>query len=281
MSGRHGLQEKIVGVITGASSGIGKALAIVLAERFKARLVLNARTEETLEETARLVNKAGGQAIISAGDIADSNVASLLPKTCLDNFGALDLLVNNAGLANPGPIQTLSPDDWHKVFAVNFFGALYATYAALPQFLQQGYGKIVNVASVAGKIAFPGSVCYSASKFALTGMSEGMAGELCSKGIDVITVCPGWVRSQFFSKNQVADHKNPTLIALKTDMEGWLMRNCLSISAEKCAHEIVKACEKGGPQEIVLTAPGIVVERLNGIFPSLAFRLAAKIPPER
>lgn len=281
MISRHGLQENVAGVITGASSGIGRALAILLAKKYKARLVLNARTSETLDETIELVHKAGGQAIGLPGDVGNKDTACLLPQTCLEKFGTLDLLVNNAGLAKPGPILSLGPDDWSQVFAVNFFAPLWATYAALPHFVQQGHGKIVNIASVAGKIAFPGSVCYSASKFALTGMSEGMAGELLSKGIDVITVCPGWVRSEFFSKNAVVSQKNPTLIAEKNSLEGWLMRNVLSISSEKCASDIVSACEKGGPQEIVLTAPGKFFERLKGIFPSFTFYLASKIPPER
>ncbi|HEY9714328.1 MAG TPA: SDR family oxidoreductase, partial [Chroococcales cyanobacterium] len=207
------LSKNFAGVITGASTGIGKALAVRLARDFQARLVINARTEQALESTRKLIEQHGGEAIVVAGDVGVKDVAAGLVKTCIARFGTIDLLVNNAGLARPGTVTRLQPEDWEAVFAVNFFAPLYATYAALPAFAEKGAGKIVNISSVAGKVAFPGSVCYAASKFALTGMSEGMAAELANQGIDVLTVCPGWVRTEFFSKNSVIDEKNPTLIA--------------------------------------------------------------------
>jgi len=281
MSRVSGLKKGLAGVVTGASTGIGRALAVLLAKQLKARLVLNARTLQTLEETADAVRRAGGEAVVAVGDISQRQLAQSLPDKCLQAFGSLDMIVNNAGLAKPGPIESLTPDDWQRVFQVNFFAPLYLTYAALPHFRAQRYGKIVNVASVAGKVAFPGSVCYAASKFALTGMSEGLAAELARYGIDVITVCPGWVRSEFFSKNEVRDEKNPTLIAQKNSPAGWLMKYCLSISSEECANEIVRACRRGGGREIVLTGPGVLVERLAGVFPSVVQTLITKVPADR
>lgn len=272
------LKNGLVGIITGTSSGIGKALAVQLATRYRANLVINARSEKLLQETAQLIEKAGGRAICVPGDIAQKKLPGQLVELCLDNFGDIDLLVNNAGLAKPGALTKLTPEDWERVFAVNFFAALYSTYAALPHFLKKKFGKIVNISSLAGKVSFPGSVCYAASKFALTGMSEGMAAELACQGIDVLTVCPGWVRTEFFSKNQMMDSKNPTMIAQQNNLKGWLMRHCLSISSEKAASEIVDALEKGGSGEIVLTAPGVVIERLKGLFPSATFRLCKNIP---
>jgi NAD(P)-dependent dehydrogenase (short-subunit alcohol dehydrogenase family) len=278
MSRTTGLKKGLAGVVTGASTGIGRALAVLLAKQLKARLVLNARGAETLNEAADEVRAAGGQAIVVIGDIGQRDLAESLPARCLEEFGSLDIIVNNAGLAKPGPVESLTPDDWHRVFQVNFFAPLYLTYAALPHFREKGFGKIVNVASVAGKVAFPGSVCYAASKFALTGMSEGLAAELGRQGIDVITVCPGWVRSEFFTKNDVRDQKNPTLIAQQNSPAGWLMKYCLSISSEQCAREISNACRKGGGREIVLTGPGVLVERLAGVFPSLMQTLIARVP---
>lgn len=281
MTRRSILKPQLAGIITGASTGIGRALAVELAKRFSARLVLNARNQQLLIETAELVKASGGQAIVQAGDIAQESVVKRLSDLCLDNYGQIDLLVNNAGLARPGPVASLTTADWRYVFDINVFGALQATYAVLPQLLKQGSGKIVNVASVAGKVAFPGSVCYSASKFALTGMSEGMAAELYPSGIDVITVCPGWVRSEFFSNNQVPDQSNPTIIAETGGWKGFIMRNWLSISSEQTAVDIIRACQRGGPQEIILTGPGVIIERLMGMFPGLVFRLCRKIPANR
>ena len=249
------LKLQFTGVITGASTGIGKALAVLLAQRLKARLVINARTEEALSETKALIEAAGGKAAIMAGDVADHGVPQRLIDYCVTEFGEVNLLVNNAGLAKPGSVMSLTPADWERVFAVNFFAPLHATYAALPHFLQNKKGKIVNISSVAGKVSFPGSVCYSASKFALTGMSEGMAAELQCKGIDVITVCPGWVRTEFFAKNQVMDAKNPTLIASKGDISGLLMKHVLSISSERAAEHIYQALQKAADKKLFLPHP--------------------------
>lgn len=274
------LKTGFAGVITGASTGIGEALAVLLADQLKAKLIINARTEEALTETKAVIEKAGGQAVIVAGDVGTDGTAASLVERCLQEFGDIDLLVNNAGLAKPGSVMNLTPQDWERVFAVNFFAPLHTTYAALPHFVANKKGKVVNISSIAGKVAFPGSVCYAASKFALTGMSEGMAAELQNHGVDFITVCPGWVRTEFFAKNAIMGSKNPTLIAEKTDLRGILMKYVLSISSENAAGSILKALQKGGGQEIVLTAPGVAVERLNALFPSAVFGMSKRIPTE-
>ncbi len=274
----RGLRREASVIVTGASTGIGRALAILLARKYGARLVLNARSEEDLKETARLVLQEGGQAECIIGDIASEELCSNMVETAISRFGGVELLVNNAGLAIAGPVPALTVNDWRRVFEVNFFSALNLTYGVLPRFLEQGRGKIVNVASVAGKVAFPGSVCYASSKFAMTGMSEGLAAEFAGK-LDIITVCPGWVRTEFFKKNNSYD--DPSVIAERNDFRGWLMRNVLSISSEQCAEDIVKAVEKGGSHEIVLTAPGKMIERLSGICPDLTSYLATLVPAER
>lgn len=275
----RGITRGAATIITGASTGIGKALAVRLARRKGCRMVLNARNAEVLEETAKAVRTAGGEALCVAGDIADPQVVKSLVAMCKEQFGGIDVLVNNAGLAKTGPMHKLNVDDWRYVFEVNFFAPLMLTYEVLPHFFEKRSGKIVNVASVAGKIAFPGSVCYSASKFALTGLSEGMAAELSWRGVDVVTVCPGWVRTEFFKKNSSSE--DPSEIAMRKDIQGWLMRNVLSISSEQCADNIISACEKGGCHEIILTKPGVVMERISGIAPNLTFQLARYVPANR
>jgi short-subunit dehydrogenase len=280
MSRNKGLEKGCAAVITGASTGIGRALAVLLAQKYGARLVLNARTQQTLDATAEVVVKHGGQAVTVPGNVGNTELTKVLVETCVEKFGDIDLLVNNAGFAIPGAVTSLVPRDWEEVFAVNFFAPLHATYAALPHFLKKRQGKIVNISSVASKVSFPGSVCYSASKFALTGMSEGMAAELERKGIDVITVCPGWVRTEFFVKNSVPEMSNPTLIAQKNDLKGLVMKHLLSISSEECACDIEAALRRGGSGEIVSTIPGRLVERLNGICPEAVAMLTKLIPVE-
>lgn len=275
---RGKMPDGLRAVITGASTGIGRALALQLARESKAQLLLNARGVEDLERTAEDVHKAGGKAACVSGDVSDAEVCSKILSSCKSEFGGIDILVNNAGLTRGGPMKDLKIEDWRYVFEVNFFAALGLTYGVLPTFLEQGYGKIVNVASVAGKISLPGTVCYASSKFALTGFSEGMAAEFAGK-IDVITVCPGWVRTEFFKRNKTAG--DPTAIAEEESVRGWLMKNMLSISSEEAANDITRALRKGGSHELILTAPGVVVERMSSLFPEFTHYLSSFIPADR
>lgn len=274
-----GLANGSVIIITGASTGIGRALAMKLAKKYKAKLALNARSSAELEECANKVRELGGEAVTICGDISDPAIIQGVIEKCRGTFGTIDVLVNNAGFAIPGPMPKLAIDDWRKVFEVNFFAPLQLTYAVLNDMLTKRHGKVVNIASVAGKLAFPGSVCYASTKFALTGFSEGMAAELGPKGIDVITVCPGLVRTEFFRKNRNAH--DVTAMAEEKNLQGWLMKNVISISSEDAADEIIKACERGGCQEIVLTAPGKFLERIAGIYPPAAFWLSRFVPADR
>ncbi len=275
---RNGLKPAFPGIITGASTGIGRGLAIKLASEYRARLVINARSAEALADTKRAIESQGGMCFTVVGDISDATVREKLVETCISKFGGVDLLVNNAGLATPGLVSNLSTDAWRQVFEVNFFACLDSIYRVLPQFKIQGYGKIVNISSVAGKVAFAGSVCYSASKFALTAMSNGMAAEFAGQNIDVLTVCPGWVRTEFFEKNAVAAVKNPTLIAQENNLKGWLMREVLSISTEQAVNEIETALKKGGSHELVMTAPGKLAERIQGVAPHLIQAINRRLP---
>lgn len=266
-------------VITGASTGIGRDLAIMFAKNFKAKLVLNARSADGLSETAKLAEAAGSEVVTVCGDIADQQVLQAVEQQTRSRFGVPDVLVNNAGFAIPGAMHSITLDDWRKVFEVNFFSPLHLTYAFMPEWINLRKGMVVNIASVAGKIAFPGSVCYASTKFALTGFSEGMAAELGPKGIDVITVCPGLVRTEFFRKNK--NRNDITTMAEQKNLYGWILKNIASISSEEAAAQIMKACQRGGCQEIVLTAPGVFLERLAGIYPPGAWWLSRFVPADR
>lgn len=266
-------------IITGASTGIGRGLALLLAEKYKAHLVLTARSEGDLTSAAEQIVALGGKAETVVGDIAAEGMIDTLVEKCLTAYGGIDIIVNNAGMAIPGKFEALSMSAWRRLFEVNFFTPLALTYAALPHLKKSNAGKIVNVASVAGKISFPGSVSYCSSKFALTGLSEGLAAEIGNL-VDVITVCPGWVRTEFFEKNAVAGQKNPTLIAERHDLSGVLMKHVLSISTKQCASDIERALARGGSHELILTLPGQFAERLHGVAPGLMRFIARGIPAE-
>ncbi len=264
-------------IVTGASTGIGRGLALHLARFYKANLVLTARSQKDLESCAEEVKKFGGEAKILAGDITDPNTLEQLVTMCTTAYGGIDLLINNAGMAVPGKFETLKVEDWRRVFEVNFFSALQLTYAALPHLKSSSRGKIVNISSVAGKVSFPGSVCYCSSKFALTALSNGLAAELAPSNIDVITVCPGLVRTEFFEKNKSPNSRNPNVIAEQKDLRGFLMRNVISISTEDCVKEIVQALNKNHSQELILTIPGKFIERLNGLAPNVVSHLSRRL----
>jgi short-subunit dehydrogenase len=265
-------------IITGASSGMGKALAIKLAKDHQAKMVLNARSEAALTQTKEMVEKAGGEAVIVTGDVGQADLPQKLVDAAFDKFGGIEILINNAGFAKPGPMQNLTPKDWEDVFQVNFFAPLRLTYLVLPHFIEKSHGTIVNISSVASKVSVPGSVCYCASKFALTGLSEGTAAEFADKGVNVITVCPGWVRTEFFEKNSVSSVRNPTTIAQKNDLPGLLMRYVLSISSEEAARDIIAEIQKNKSSEIILTLPGIAAERINALFPKVMANVSKFIP---
>jgi NAD(P)-dependent dehydrogenase (short-subunit alcohol dehydrogenase family) len=280
MKTKNSLQPGFSGVITGASTGVGRSLAILLATDYQAKLVINARTEDALLDTKRIVEERGGKAIAIVGDIAGKDMPARLVSTCVEEYGDIDLLVNNAGISIPGLLQNVTLDDWHRVMDVNFYAPLYGVYAALPHFLKKNQGTIVNVSSVAGKVGLPGRVCYSTSKFACLGMSEGMAAELIHRGIDVVTVCPGWIRSHFFRKNNLSSTMDPTTIGERKDFRGWMMRNLLSYSPQQAAEAIRNAMMAGNSHEIILTLPAIFTDRLMGICPPVAFAVTRKVPKQ-
>jgi len=271
------LRNNVRAIITGASTGIGRGLAIHLAKLYKAKLVLTARSAGDLESCANEVRSFGGEAEIIAGDITKEGLSLELAQLCRTKYGGIDLLVNNAGMAVPGLVEKLSIEDWRRLFDVNFFAALQTTYACLDDLKQSPRGKIVNISSVAGKISFPGSVSYCASKFALTALSNGLGAEMAPHHVDIITVCPGWVRTEFFEKNSVPSTRNPVLIAEQKDLKGFMMKHVLSISTEECVKEIVHSLNRDQSQELILTIPGKIAERLNGLAPRMVSLLSRQM----
>lgn len=181
-------------IVTGASSGIGRATARLLVEK-GCNVVLAARRKDRLEELAAEI---GEQALAVPTDITDPDACETLVDRTLDNFGAVDVLVNNAGIGLYGSILEANPEDWRRMFDVNVLGALYTTRAATRRMLSQGSGDIVFISSVAGRrVPRPDGTVYAATKHAITAVAEGLRMDLCGKGIRVVTIEPGLVRTEF------------------------------------------------------------------------------------
>ena len=188
------VKDKIV-IITGAGSGIGKATAIHFAKNGATVVVSDINLEKAQKVSNELVTN-GGKSLPIKANVAKFEEVENLINTTVAKFGRLDVIVNNAGIG-PSLLRTheATLKDWDRVISVNQTGVFYCMKLALAQFLKQGYGNIVNIASLAGLKASPNNISYSASKFAVVGMTKSAAMEYATKNIRVNAVCPGYTES--------------------------------------------------------------------------------------
>jgi len=184
-------------LVTGASSGIGRGLALRFA-REGARVALVARREVELEEVAAEIRKAGGEALVLPCDVAEREQVEACAARALENLGGIDLLVNNAGYGHHRTFLEWDLADMERLMRVNYFGTLYFTKTLLPQMVERRKGWLVFVSSVAGKIASPEEAAYAASKFAMEALASALSIEVEDAGIRVLTVRPGVIRTPFF-----------------------------------------------------------------------------------
>src|SRR5947209_8717075 len=188
-----GLQlEGKVCVVTGASSGIGEATALRLSEA-GAAVVLAARRRDRLESLTERIGSEGGKALPIEVDVTDERQAKELIDRATADLGRLDILVNNAGVMLLGPVYEADTEEWRRMVDVNVMGLLYCTHAALPIMREHGGGHIVNVSSVAGRVAALGAGVYNFTKFGVVGFSESLRQEALHSGIRVTVVEPGFV----------------------------------------------------------------------------------------
>ena len=183
-------------LITGASSGIGEAVARALAER-GTRVALVARRRERLEALAEEIRRSGGEAMVQAADVTDRTAIAKAAAAVREEWGGVRILVNNAGIMPLSPMAQLRVEDWERMVDVNVKGVLFGIAAVLPDMLAEGDGHIVNVGSLAGRRPFPGGAVYSATKFAVRSLTWGMQLELsAARGIRVTDVQPGVVDTE-------------------------------------------------------------------------------------
>jgi short-subunit dehydrogenase len=190
-------------VITGASSGIGRLLALRLADS-GARVALVARRERELHELADEIESAGGEAVVVPCDVGDRDQALAAASRATDALGPIDVLVNNAGYGHHRRFLDWELEDMERVMRVNYLGALYFTKALLPAMVAAGRGWLVFVASAAGRIAPADETAYAASKHAMVGLASSLSLEIEDAGVHVLTVCPGAIRTPFFDDEALA-----------------------------------------------------------------------------
>lgn len=190
-------------ILTGASSGIGRSLAIACARR-GARLVLVARRAEQLAGVEQEVRASGGEAVALAGDVVESATAARALQLAHETYGGVDMVIMNAGRGGPMFVDRFDAHEAERVMAVNYSGVLRMLEAVLPPMLEQRHGVIVGIGSLASYRGMPGSGAYNASKAAMRILLESIRIELRGTGIDVVTIAPGFVRTDMTATNEFA-----------------------------------------------------------------------------
>lgn len=274
------LTDQVV-VITGGSRGLGLALAEAFGRR-GARLVLAARSEEDLERAQALLVQHRAVAreddvLAVAADLRRPDEAEWLIAEATNRFGRVDILVNNAGIITVGPVEHQEIQDFHEAIDANFFTSVHCTLSVLPQMMRRRSGTIVNIASIGGKVAIPHLLAYTASKFAAVGFSEGLHAELRAKGVHVLTVCPGLMRTGShlaaqFSGDATREYR---WFSLAANLPG------VSTSAAHAAERIVRGVLRR-ETEIAITPQAVVLARTAHLAPSLTARamsLANRVLP--
>lgn len=186
-------------IVTGASQGLGRAIAVALAAS-GARVALVARNAEKLAETAKMITDAGGSAEVMAGDVSKRESVEKIIETVAEEWGKLDILVNNAGITRDTLLPIMSDEQWDDVIAVNLRGTFLFTRAAAQRMMRKRYGRIINISSVSGLIGNPGQTNYSASKAGVIGLTRSLAKELGKRKVTVNAVAPGFIESEMTEK---------------------------------------------------------------------------------
>jgi short-subunit dehydrogenase len=202
------------------------------------------------------------------GDVSDREAVEQPIAKVTRHYGAVDVLVNNAGIIQVGPVQTMSVEDYHRALDVMFWGVVYPTLAVLPQMRARRRGRIVNITSIGGLVSVPHLLPYNCAKFAAVGFSEGLRAELARESISVTTIVPGLMRT--------GSAVNALMKGRREQEFTWFSLGAslplVSMDAERAARQIVRAAKRGEAERI-LSIPAALLARFHGLFPGLTTNL--------
>ena len=265
---KYSFEDKVV-LITGGSRGLGLVLARTFAKE-GAKLAICARDSQELAQARQnLELQYGAEVIDITCDVTIEDQVNRMIETIYAHYGKIDVLVNNAGIIQVGPLAVQTRKDFADSLAVHFWGPFNTIQAVLPIMRKQGEGRIINISSVGGKVAVPHLAPYCAGKFALVGLSTAMHAELAKENIKVTTVCPGLMRTGSHV-NALFKGQNELEFALFSIMNALPIT---SISAEKAASEIVEACRRGEAEKIISIQAELAITA-NALFPELVAETA-------
>jgi NAD(P)-dependent dehydrogenase (short-subunit alcohol dehydrogenase family) len=252
-----------VAVVTGGSRGLGFVLARELV-REGARVAICARDEAELDRARRQLERSGAAVLPVACDVTSRDQVDAMLERVRERLGPVDILINNAGTIQVGPMEEMTAEDYENGLRVHFWGPLFTTLGVLPEMRRRRAGRIVNIASIGGKISIPHLLPYSASKFALVGFSEGLRGALARDGIYVTTVCPGLMRT--------GSPRNAWFKGRHREEFAWFSIGdalpVVSMAATRAARRILDAC-RDGDAELVMPLSALLAIKLNGLFPGV------------
>jgi short-subunit dehydrogenase len=248
-------------LITGASRGLGFLLAKGLAAE-GCRLVLCARDAGELERAKAELDQSGAEILTVPCDVSEKDQVDRLIADANRRFGRIDVVINNAGIIQVGPVESMTVADFEHAMAANFWGMLHTTLALLPAMLSRRSGNIVNITSIGGKVSVPHLLPYNCAKFAAVGFSEGLRAELRGKGVQVTTIVPGLMRT--------GSHLNALFKGKHEQESAWFSLGAslpgASMSADRAARQIVRAAKRGEAERI-LSIPAKLLARFHGLFP--------------
>ncbi len=254
-------------LITGGSRGLGLTIARQIAAE-GGRLALLARDEDELQRACAELRELGGEAFAVPCDLLDRGQSLGAIESVVDHYGALDVLINNAGIIEVGPLDNMRRGDFEKAMGLHFWAPFNLIQQVIPHMRRAGGGRIVNISSIGGKVAVPHMGPYSMSKFALVGLSDAFRSELARDGIHVTTVTPGMMRtgSQVHAKFKGNHGAEFTWFSLSTTLP------FVAVDAERAAAKIVSACRRG-QSSLIIGLPARLGIIGNALFPSLTGEL--------
>jgi NAD(P)-dependent dehydrogenase (short-subunit alcohol dehydrogenase family) len=250
-------------LITGGSRGLGLALAREFARR-GCRIAICARRADELDAAKRDLEHRGAEVLTIECDVGDQQQVEQMAARAVTHYGRVDILVNNAGEIRVGPVESMEIADFERAMQVMFWGTVYPTIALLPQFTERKSGRIVNITSIGGKVAVPHLLPYTCAKFAAVGFSEGLHEELRERGVKVVTIAPGLMRTgSYLNADFKGDsEKESAWFGVAASAPG------LSMSGERAARQIVDAARRGTSEKI-LSTPANLLALSHGLAPGL------------
>ena len=259
---RYPLREKVV-LITGGSRGLGLVIARQICAR-GGNVALIARDPDELARAKADLSTRGGNVLTIQCDLLDAEQIHAAVREVIDRFGKIDILINNAGIIEVGPLEHLTREDFERAMRLHFWAPYELISQIIPEMRIWGGGRIVNISSIGGKVAVPHMASYSASKFALTGLSDALRAELARDNIHVTTVAPGMMRT--------GSHVNAKFKGKHDDEFAWFAASAgaplISMNANRAARKILAACRRGQPSlTLTFAARGAILA--NALFPNL------------